>query len=58
MRFLGTLILGAMLFAVGIFAYDRAVLDCLDRIGFTREFPIEPIWPVTNSSPARAATGA
>jgi glycosyltransferase involved in cell wall biosynthesis len=32
----------------GIATYDRAVLDGLDRIGFTREFPIEPIWPVTN----------
>jgi glycosyltransferase involved in cell wall biosynthesis len=32
----------------GIATYDRAVLDGLDRIGFTREFPVDPIWPVTH----------
>jgi glycosyltransferase involved in cell wall biosynthesis len=32
----------------GIATYDRAVLDGLERIGFTREFPIDAIWPVTH----------
>jgi glycosyltransferase involved in cell wall biosynthesis len=32
----------------GIATYDRAVLDGLDRIGFTRDFPIDPVWPVTH----------
>jgi glycosyltransferase involved in cell wall biosynthesis len=32
----------------GIATYDRAVLDGLDRIGFTREFPIDPMWPITH----------
>jgi glycosyltransferase involved in cell wall biosynthesis len=32
--------------ATGIATYDQAVLDGLERIGFTQEFPIDPIWPV------------
>ncbi len=30
----------------GIATYDLAVLDGLERIGFTREVPVHPIWPV------------
>jgi len=30
----------------GIATYHRAVLDGLERIGFTEELPVEPIWPV------------
>ncbi|MEP6758867.1 MAG: glycosyltransferase [Actinomycetota bacterium] len=30
----------------GIATYHRAVIDGLDRIGFTRELPVEPVWPV------------
>ncbi len=30
----------------GIATYHRAVLEGLERIGFTQEFPVEPIWPV------------
>lgn len=30
----------------GIATYHRAVLDGLDRIGFTREIPVEGVWPV------------
>lgn len=32
--------------ATGIATYDRAVLDGLARIGFTRELPIDVVWPV------------
>lgn len=31
----------------GIATYDRAVLDGLERIGFTRELPVDVVWPVT-----------
>ena len=30
----------------GIATYHQAVLDGLERIGFTRDLPVEPIWPV------------
>lgn len=30
----------------GIAAYDAAVLAGLDRIGYTRRVPIDPVWPV------------
>jgi len=30
----------------GIATYDRAVLDGLDRIGFTKELPVDVFWPV------------
>jgi glycosyltransferase involved in cell wall biosynthesis len=30
----------------GIATYHRAVLDGLERIGFTREIPVEAVWPV------------
>lgn len=32
--------------ASGIATYDKAVLDGLDRIGFTSELPLDVIWPV------------
>ncbi len=31
----------------GVATYDRAVLDGLERIGFTRELPIDVVWPVS-----------
>jgi glycosyltransferase involved in cell wall biosynthesis len=30
----------------GIASYDAAVLAGLDRIGFTRRIPVDPVWPV------------
>ena len=30
----------------GIATYHQAVLDGLERIGFTRSLPVEPVWPV------------
>ncbi len=37
----------------GIATYHRAVLDGLARIGFTREIPVDPIWPVREADLAR-----
>jgi glycosyltransferase involved in cell wall biosynthesis len=33
----------------GIATYHRAVLDGLDRIGFTQRLPIDPVWPVRDA---------
>ena len=37
----------------GIATYHRAVLDGLERIGFTRQLPVEPIWPVRDQDFSR-----
>lgn len=34
----------------GIATYDRAVLDGLERIGFTEELPIDVVWPLSQRS--------
>ena len=33
----------------GIATYHRAVLDGLERIGFTRRLPVDPVWPVRDA---------
>jgi hypothetical protein len=33
----------------GIATYHRAVLDGLERIGFTERLPVDPVWPVRDA---------